>query len=417
MRSKKLREQRVNIWEQMKAIVDGAEAEGRDLTAEEAQTYDRLEKDLDRIGNELERAERHERRDAEYSRVDRSGVIPPSHVDDSADDPDLDRAFASFLRRGINGLSDEDRQIIQNRFTADESIQNAAGVSTGAAGGYPVPQEYRDKIVEAQKYYGPMLREAELIETTTGASMPWGTNDDTGNVGAILGENTQASEQDTTIGQGTLDAYMYHSKIVRVSFQLLQDRPDFDTWLAGKLGERIGRILNQHFTTGTGTNQPDGLITSSTVGVTGTGSFATTGGISFDNVIDLIESIDPAYGGVDGSKFMMHQSVRKAVRKLKDTQGRYLWEPSRQVGVPDMLEGYPVLLNNDMATLATSSKSLGFGNIRQAYAARLVTGVSLLRLTERYADYLQVGFLAFQRADGTLQDAKAFSVFQTTATA
>ena len=267
------------------------------------------------------------------------------------------------------------------------------------------------------KWFGPMLREAENITTTTGANLPWPTNDDTGNVGAILGENTQVTEQDVTLGTASLDAYMYTSKLVRVSLQLLQDRPDFDTWLARKLGERVGRILNQHFTTGTGTGQPDGIVTSATVGVTGTGSFASTGGVSFDNVIDLTEALDPAYGNGAGLKFMGHQSVRKALRKVKDGQGRYIWEPSAQAGAPSTAYGYEFILNNDMPTLAASSKSLLFGNIQQAYVTRIVSGLSTLRLTERYADYLQVGFLGFQRADGTMQDANAVRVFQTTATA
>lgn len=190
-----------------------------------------------------------------------------------------------------------------------------------------------------------------------------------------------------------------------------------NTWLPRKLGERVGRILNQHFTTGTGTGQPDGIVTSATVGVTGTGSLATTGGISYDNIVDLIEALDPAYGGQDGLQFMFHQSVRAALRKLKDSQGRPLWEPSLQAGAADQFAGYSYIINNDMATLATNSKSLLFGAIDQAYVIRLVTGLQTMRLTERYADYLQVGFLAFQRADGTLQDANAVRVFQTTATA
>ena len=180
-----------------------------------------------------------------------------------------------------------------------------------------------------------MLREAEVIETETGANLQWPTNDDTGNVGAILAENTQVTEQDVTMGTASLDAYMYTSKLVRVSLQLMQDSAfDFPTWLQRKLGERVGRILNQHFTTGTGTAQPDGIVTSATVGVTGTGSFATTGGISFDNVIDIIEALDPAYGGDAGLKFMGHQSVRKALRKVKDNQGRYLWSPRRRPALP-----------------------------------------------------------------------------------
>lgn len=412
-----LRDQRASAWEQMKGYIDAAEKDGwtADLTA----SYDAAEKDYDRLEADIDRMERFENKAAENSRVDRAGVVGPVNETANEDegDGDYSRIFRAFLRDGINDMSTEDRKVMQSAFRQDSDIKNAAGVGTGSAGGYAVPTAFRDIFVETLKWYGPMLQEAEVITTETGANLPWPTNDDTGNVGAILGENTQVSEQDITLGTASLDAYMYTSKLVRASLQLLNDRPDFDTWLARKLGERIGRILNQHFTTGTGTAQPDGIVTSATVGVTGTGSFASTGGISYDNVVDLTEALDPAYGSAQGLKFMGHQSVRKAFRKLKDSQSRPLWEPSVQAGIPDTILGYEFVLNNDMPTLAQSSKSLLFGNIRQAYVIRQVQGLSTLRLTERYADYLQVGFLAFQRADGTLQDGNAVRVFQTTATA
>jgi len=407
----KLRDQRANIWEQAKALLDS----GLD-SAEKVQTYERMESDLDALDANIERAERAERREANYGRLVGvpSGIHnAPAAVDD-VDDEHLNKVFAQFLRRGINALGSEDRALMESRF--DTSIQNAAGVGSGAAGGYTVAPLFRDKFVETQKAFGVMLQEAEVIETDTGANLQWPTNDDTANVGAILAENTQVTEQDVTFGTAALDAYMYTSKLVRASLQFLQDRPDADAWLARKLGERVGRILNSHFTVGSGTAQPDGIVTSATVGVTGTGSFASTGGISGDNLIDLTEAIDPAYAAGE-LKFMMHQTARKAARKLKDSQGQYLWQPSLQAGVPSTLAGYPVVVNNDMATLAASSKSVIFGDIRQAYVIRIVRGLTVLRLVERYADYLQVGFLAFERADGTLQDGNAVRVFQTTATA
>jgi HK97 family phage major capsid protein len=415
-----LREQRANIWEQMKGLNARAEAANRDLDAEERRQYDALDADLDSLDDRIQRAEKAEKREAEYNRVDRTGVVAPEgHGSDADLDSEAEYAdvFARFLRQGIGAMSADDQRTMQNSIVRDDAIRNAAGVGTGAAGGYAVPLAFRDKFVETMKWYGPMLNEAEVINTESGVNLPWPTNDDTANVGAILGENTQVTEQDVTLGTASLDAYMYTSKLVRVSLQLLQDRPDFDTWLAKKLGERVGRILNQHFTTGTGTAQPDGIVTSATVGVTGTGSFASTGGVAYANLVDLTESLDPAYGGGAGLKFMFHQTARKAVRKIVDTAGRPIWEPSVQAGVPDSLMGYGYILNNDMPTLAASSKSVLFGNIEQAYAIRLVTGLSTLRLTERYADYLQVGFLAFQRADGTMQDSNAVRVFQTTATA
>jgi HK97 family phage major capsid protein len=421
--SQALREQRANIWEQMKDIMDSVGDDG--LSAESSTKYDRLENDFDRLENEIDRQERHEAREVANSAVDRRGVVAPLDKTGDTEEQDAayERVFNSYLRMGIQDMQDEDRRTMQSQFRQDAAIKNAAGVGTGSAGGFAVPLKFRDQFVETMKWYGPMLEEAEVLFTDSGVNLPWPTNDDTGNVGALLAENTAVTEQDVTLGTASLDAFMYTSKLVRVSYQLLQDRPDFNTWLARKLGERVGRILNTHFTVGTGTGQPDG-ITLPTAAVTGTGSLATTGGFSYDNLVDIAESLDPAYGNASGGtgdapglKFMMHQSARKALRKLKDAQNRPLWEPSVQAGVADSLLGYPVRINNDMATVAQNSKSLGFGNIRQAYAARIVNDLTTLRLTERYADFLQVGFLAFERADGTLQDANAFKLFQTTATA
>jgi HK97 family phage major capsid protein len=406
-----LRERRTNLWSQMTEIMDRPNRSGED-----DQAYDRLETEYDQLDSDIERGERHAARAVSNSRLDRSGVVPPDGGDGEGSEEDraYNAVFESYLRSGVNGMDLNQRTLMQSRFS---TFKNAAGVGTGSAGGYLVPPEFRDIIVETLKWYGPMLDEAEIVTTDSGANLPWPTNDDTANVGAILAENTAMAEQDVTLGTASIDAYMYTSKLIRASYQLMQDRPDFPRWLARKLGERIGRIWNQHFTTGTGTSQPDGIVTSATVAVTGTGSFASTGGISFDNIIDLEESLDPAYGGSNNLKFMMHQSARKAVRKLKDGQSRYLWEPSLQAGVPATLDGYPVRINNDMATMAASSKSVGFGDIREAYVVRKVKDIQTVRLDERYAEFLQAGFFGYARADGTMQNANAFKIFQTTTTA
>lgn len=412
------RESRANMFEQMKDILERTD---NDPQGQDLETYNRLDEALDREDAAIERIEKNQNRDKNYNQVDRRGVVPAGDVDGEPKDEDeaaYRAAWSEFLRDGTQDMDPESRKILNTR--RSNLPKNAAGVGTGSSGGYAVPPEFREQFVQTMKYFGPMLDEAEVITTETGANMPWPTNDDTGNVGAILAENTQVTEQDVTLGQASIDAYMYTSKLVRVSFQLMQDMPSFDSWLIARLGERIGRILNAHFTTGTGSSQPNGIVTGGTVGVTGTGSFATTGVLGTaggDNLIDLVEALDPAYGASNNLKFMGHQGVRKAARKLKDSQGRYMWEVSLQNGVPDSLLGYPFVINNDMAAPAASSKSLLFGDIRAAYLARIVKELTTLRLTERYADFLQVGFLLFERADGEVQNANAYRVFQTSATA
>jgi len=401
-------EKRASAWATMKEIM---ERTGNDPSGEDQATYARAEATYDAEDAVIAQAEKFLKIAAENSAVDRRGVVALGEDITDEEDARYERVFSSFLTGGRDGLEREDRQLLNSRF---EQPKNAAGTTT-TAGGYTIPPAFRDAIIQQAKYFGPMMTEAEELITSGGQNIPWPTNDDTGNVGAILAENTAVTEQDVTLGTNSLDSYMYTSKLVRVSYQLMQDNPKFEAWLAKRLGERIGRILNQHFTTGTGTAQPDGIVTNATSAGTVAGTFAATGGVTFAALVDLIESLDPAYGGLTDLKFMGHQTARKAVRKLLDSQNRPLWEPSLQAGVPSNLMGYPFILNNDMATEAIGSKSLGFGSIREAYVVRVVQDMKLMRLDERYADFLQVGFIAFERADGTLQNASAWKVLTGTA--
>jgi len=409
--------ERATIWEQMKALNATARNANRDFDGEETASYEKMEKDLESLTNRIERDEKEAKLDASLEKKfeNHPGLYTGTGPVDT-DDAKFENAFSQFLRYGLNDMEGEPRQIMQARFAQDKRISNAAGVGTGAAGGFTVAPLFRATVIETMKYYGPMLDESENITTDTGAIMNWPTNDDTGNMGALLAENATITAQDVTYGQGQLEAYMYTSKLILASLQFMQDSPNADTWLAKKIGQRLGRILNNHATVGVGTTQPDG-ITVPAAAVTGTGSFATTGGIQYTNLIDLMESLDPAYGNDPNCKWMMHQTSRKAIRKLVDTTGRPIWEPALQANVPDTLIGRPVLINPDMATVAQNAKSLGYGSIKSAYIVRETAGVQILRLVERYADSLQVGFFGFARFDGTLQDANAFKTFQVTPTA
>lgn len=415
-----LREQRANIWDQMQAIMDGSA--GRDLTGEETATYDRLEADLDAKGAEIARAEKHEARAADFNRVDRTGVVAPEtdRIVDSEGNTAADYkvAFDLWARFGHGELTNEQASVLRSAGAVDaetvKTIRAAGGVGTGAAGGFTVPPEFRDALVERLKFYSSVRQEAENITTETGASLPWMTNNDTANVGAILGENTAVTEQDLTFGTATLDVYMYTSLLTRISLQLIQDSAlDLNSFLPRKLGERIGRIQNQHFTTGTGTAQPLGLVTGGTAVAAATGN-ATS--FSYDALVDATYRLDPAYLTGGNLKWMGSQAALAATRKLKDSQNRPLWEPSLQSGQPDRLLNYPIVLNNDMAVPAANAKSLAFGDFRAGYVVRDVTGVQTLRLAERYAEFLQVGFLAFQRSGGTVQDTAAYTVLQNSAT-
>lgn len=199
---------------------------------------------------------------------------------------------------------------------------------------------------------------------------------------------------------------------MKVSLELLQDSAfDINNFLVEQFAIRFGRGLSSYFTTGTGSanSQPNGLLTAATAGPTATGSSANTGGsetgansIGTADIVELEHSVDRDYR--QGAVYMMHDSTLKALKKLVDKYGHpLLWESARD-GAPEKINGYPVVVNNNMPTIATGAKTVLFGN-PQKYAIRRVKEIGVLRLSERFADFGQVGFLAFARYDANLLDA------------
>jgi HK97 family phage major capsid protein len=246
------------------------------------------------------------------------------------------------------------------------------------------------------------MTEEVTLQTSTGATLAIPTNDDTANTGAIVAEEgSHASGTALTLAQVNLGAYLYSSKIVKVSWQLLQDSEiDFPSLLARKFGERLGRIQNTHLTTGTGSGQPQGVVIGAASGVAGATGTTTT--IPADDLFNLFHSVDIAYRA--NARWMMSDTAALALRKVKDGNGQYLWQPGLQMSAPDMLLGKPVVINNDVAVPAASAKSVLFGDFSNYYI-REVKAIQVVRLEELYAANGQNGYMAFMRMDGGMVDA------------
>jgi len=303
--------------------------------------------------------------------------------------------FKDYLARGRDGLTpEEDREL------------RAQATDGGAAGGFTVAREFFDELMEAMKAYGPMMDAGTVrqIQTATGATLEWPTLDDTSNKGSLLGENVQDSTSNLTFGQKTLDAYKYTSGIFQVSEELLQDSAlDVEQIVREAMAERIGRIGNEHLTVGTGSDQPNGIVTASTLGATS--QSATT--LDADEILDLFHGVDPAYRAMGSAGWMFNDDTLKAIRKLKDGDGNYLWQaPDLRTGEPGQLLGVNYFVNQDMADIATGTKPIIYGAMER-YVMRMVRQFAVRRLVERYADYHQVGFVGFARMDGELIDTSA----------
>jgi len=289
------------------------------------------------------------------------------------------------------------------------------GVASGAIGLYASPDSPMGALEKALLAFGGMRQVARVIRTASGTDLPIPTNDDTSNKGALLAENTQVSEVDATFGQLVLNSFKYSSKLVLVARELLEDSAINVPELIGSLlGDRLGRIQNDHFTVGDASSKPNGLVTAATSSSITTAS-ATT--ISYDNIIDLIHKVDPAYR--PQSSFMFHDGGLKIIKKVKiaqfsgDTAGVPLWQPSLVAGQPDTIAGYPFVVNQSVVTPGAGTKSFVFGALGK-YIIRDVNDVRLVRMDERYADYDQVGFTAFMRSDGDLLDAGTHPVYYAT---
>lgn len=404
----RLVEEQNTVWQRMQDIQALVERENRDWTAEERANWDAAEARLTEVSGDIERMNRM----AALDKVDRGEVITTSGEPGEGRGTDAEEkakryndAFGRYLRGGMDRLSPDQRNLMMDH----EVDLRAMGAGIDTAGGFTVPDEFRNIMTETMKAFGGLLGLADVITTSTGADLKWPTNDDTGNEGEILGENAAAGEQDLTVGGKTLKAHIFSSKQVRLSLSLLQDSAfGLDAWVPKKLGERIGRRSARAWTTGTGIDQPEGLTTSAVVGKQGASGQTTS--VIYDDLIDLEHSVDSAYRAT--ARYLMHDSTLKVIRKLKDTQGRPLWVPIPAPGFPSTINGFEYTLDNSMPVPAASAKTIAFGDFKAGYVIRQVQAVQTLRLVERYAEYLQVGFLGFSRMDGGIQDSSAIRMYQ-----
>jgi HK97 family phage major capsid protein len=445
MALQELVDKRARLWEESKAILKKAEDDKREeLTGEEQAKFDTLHAEMEGLKGTIDRIKRADEVERELTEsrgrktepanlpevrrepeLVRGRRVEPHYRDD--DDARLD-ALRTWLLAGSterNKLSDQQISNARhlgwdiNQKVIDVSLAlrpmrslqptevdrweyRAQGVGSGAIGLFTVPNEMMRPLEVALLTFGGMRQVATVIRTDTGANLPIPTVNDTGNVGAILAENTAATTQDVAFGQLVLGSYKYSSKIVLVSVELMMDNAiNLAQFLGDALGTRIGRITNTHFTVGTGGGtQPTGIVTAATSGKVGLVGQTTT--VIFDDLVDLEHSVDPAYR--QGGRFMMHDKTLAALKKIKDSQGRPLFLPGLSVNAPDTILGYPYTINQDVAQMAANAKSILFGALSK-YIIRDVLGVTLLRLDERYAEFHQVAFLAFARFDGNLLNA------------
>ena len=368
---------RVKAWEEAKQILDSASAEQRDLSAEEQQSYDRITEDMSNRATVIESLKADEDR---ATRLDalavevRADAAPAVVVDELAQ-------IRALACGEVRSLSFEKRAI-----------------TTGSTGA-PVPTSFYDRVVMQARLVGPMLTTSNVITTTGGESLQIPSLS-TYSAGTAFAQGSAIGVSEPIFNSFvTLSAYKY-SFLVQLSREMIEDSGvDIFGFLATEIGNGIGYTTNGKLTVGTGTVEPLGIVAAAGSGITG--STATSGAFTADNIIDLVYSIDGAARLMPSNGFMMRGSSIAAVRKLKDNNGAYLFSPAISAAQNDLLLGYPVWENPAVVATATSAKSVIFGDLK-SYFVRQAGGVRVDRSDEYAFNTDLVTFRVTHRLDGNL---------------
>lgn len=379
-----LRQKRSELWDKAKAFLDNASrSEDGTLSAEDLSTYEKMEADIDSLGREISAMERREQLDAKMNAPVNNPIV---------ENPD---------NNGVNNnaktgrASDEYKNAFWQNVrmkSVPHSIMNSLNIGTDGEGGYLVPDEYEQTLVQALEDENFFRSIATTITTAGDRKIPMVTGHGTA---SWAEEKTKLKESDETFGQETLGAYKA-ATTVKVSEELLYDSVfNLEAYISQEFARRIGSLEEEAFLVGDGTGKPTGVFNSAQTGVTS----ASASAINFDDIFDLFYSLKAAYrkNGI----WICNDTTVKALRKLKDANGQYLWQPSVSAGTPDMLLNRPIKTSSYAPEIQTGKTPIIFGDFSYYWIADR-QGRSFKKLAEIYSETDEVGFKTTERVDGKL---------------
>jgi HK97 family phage major capsid protein len=386
-----LREEKNVVAKRVQDLMAASQQPGTTWTPENQSAYDADMAKIEALNAEIVRTER------------ALEALKDSQLQDQIENAVNGKKVSASKRLLAKWLKGGDAALTAADWT---EIRNTMSTTTGGQGGYTVQSDVASILFDALKNHSGVRQVATVIQTDMGNSLSFPTSDGTSETGELIAQNTTATAADPTFGTVALDAYKFSSKIIAVPFELLQDSNiDIEAFINRRFADRLGRITNTYFTTGTGSSQPKGVVVASSLGKTGASGQTTT--VIADDLIDLVHSVDVAYRSLGRCSFMMNDATLATIQKLKDSTGRPIFLPGYDGlsgPMADTILGYPVIINNDVAVMAASAKSILFGDF-SFYYIRDVMQAELFRFTDSaYAKLGQVGYLAWMRSGGNLLD-------------
>jgi HK97 family phage major capsid protein len=376
-----LREKRARVWEKAKVFLDERRGEDDLLSAEDAATYEKMETEVVNLGKEIERLERQAALDLELSKATSLPLRTMPGVGEERQGRATDEYTKAFWKH------------MRNR--GDYEVRNALTVGTDSEGGYLVPDEFERTLIEALEEENIMRQLAKVITTSSGdKKIPVVASKGTA---AWVDEEGAIPEDDDVFGQVSIGAYKV-ATMIKVSEELLNDSIfNLESYIAREFARRIGAKEEEAFLVGDGSGKPAGIFDDTHGGEIGVTT--STANIKMDEIFDLFYSLKSPYR--KRATFITNDATVKEIRKLKDGQGQYLWQPSVKAGEPDTLLNRPVRTSAYVPTIEPGVKVIAFGDFGYYWIADR-QGRAFQRLNELYAATGQVGFRATQRVDGKL---------------
>ena len=389
-----LREKRAKAWEAAKAFLDSHRNEKGVLSAEDDAAYTRMEQEITDLGKEIARLERQKAFEQELSQP-LNKPLTGRPVSGGVEKEKTGRASEEYKANFWNAMRSK---------VPLPSVVNALEEGTDSEGGYLVPDEYERTLVEALEEENVFRQMAKVIRTSSGdRKIPVVATKGTA---SWIDEEGAYTESDDSFGQVSIGAYKVGT-MIKVSEELLNDSVfDLESYIAKEFARRIGAKEEEAFFTGDGSGKPLGVLAATGGAETGVTAASSTA-VTADELMDLFYSLKSPYR--KKAVWVLNDSTIKAVRKLKDSTGQYLWQPSLVAGTPDTLLGRPVKTSAYMPVIAAGAKTIVFGDFSYYWIADR-QGRSFKRLNELYAANGQVGFLGSQRVDGKLVLSEAVKV-------
>jgi HK97 family phage major capsid protein len=380
-------ELRQAAWHEAKHLLDTAGAEKRDLTAEEQEKYDRISADLDTRGAIIEQLKADEERAA---RLDAAAAELRTDEAPAGDDTDAE-TIRAMARGEVRSFNFEKRDVLTS--------------STGS----PVPTSFYDAVILKARLVGPMLDVPTQLNTTSGETIQVPSLSAYSSSSTVTAQGANFSESDPTFSNFVnLGAFKF-GFLIQVSREMIEDSGvDLLGFLSDQVGNGLGFNVQNALTNGTGTVQPQGIVTAAGSGITG--GTGVSGAFTADNLIDLYYSLDGAARLLPGVGWMMNGASIGAVRKLKDTAGNYIFSPAADGNQRDLLLGRPVYENPHVASAATSAKSVIAGHM-PSFFVRSVGGIRLDRSDDFAFNADLVTFRASMRVDGALPQSSHIKYF------